>query len=361
MLQQESDQQQGVRAVALGGPIELLGIDWRQVGTYLKGQGYAVDLATEPVRLAGGLANINLLVWMDGHRVVFRRPPLGPLPHGAHDMEREHRVLSRLCSAWPLAPRSLHYCADPSIAGAPFQLLEYREGVVISGASLGALSNTPAAGEDLSVMMIDTLVDLHRVDTDAVGLSTLGKPATYLSRTTRGWIQRAGAAIAEPTAACAFLVDWLEQRAFDRPSTAVLLHNDFKLDNIVLSPGGVQPTAVLDWDMATRGDALFDLATLLSYWTQPDDPPCMHTLAQMPTALPGFLSREAAAALYSTRSGRALDDLLVWRVLAIFKLGVVFHQLSAQHGSHDLRYAHFATLGQDLLEFAADVARERRF
>jgi aminoglycoside phosphotransferase (APT) family kinase protein len=111
--------------------------------------------------------------------------------------------------------------------------------------------------------------------------------------------------------------------------------------------------------MATRGDPLLDLATLLSYWTEPGDPPAMIALNQMPTARPGFLSREAAAAAYAARSGRSLDGLLVPRVLAIFRLAVVFHQLQAQNPALKARLARLDP--DDLFLFARDVAHGKLF
>ena len=106
-----------------------------------------------------------------------------------------------------------------------------------------------------------------------------------------------------------------------------LLHNDFKLNNMILNPRDLSPVAVVDWDQGTRGDPLFDFATLLSYWIHDDDPPAMHDMEQMPADEGGFWPREQAVASYAALSGRDVSDFLFHRVLAMYKLGVIFLQL----------------------------------
>ena len=143
-----------------------------------------------------------------------------------------------------------------------------------------------------------------------------------------------------------------------------LLHNDFKLNNILLDRDTYAPVAVLDWDQGTRGDGLFDLATLLSYWTEDGDPPAMHAMAQMPTAAPGFPTREAAARRYSELSGRDLSDFRFHRVLGQLKTAVIFAQLYARWrggGTDDPKYAEFGPLALGLLDVAEEIARGLRF
>lgn len=340
--------------------------DWARIGNYLASQGLALDAGTAPRRFAGGLANLNYLVRLaDGDWAVFRRPPPGPLPSGAHDMAREHRILSRLWEQLPAAPRSLHLCTDPSVAGAPFQLLEFRPGVTLRGTALAPYPATAQTGQALSGLLVEGLARIHSVDPRSVGLDDLGRPEGFLARTVRGWSQRAQTVCGVGLSTTALqLADWLARSSEGLGGDGTLLHNDFKLDNLVLDPTRVETVAVLDWDMGTRGDALFDLATLLSYWTEPGDPDCMHRLAQMPTARPGFLTREQAAQAYARRTGRSLAGFKVYRILAMFKLGVVFHQLHTRYRTgqdRDPRYAGFGDLAEDLLRFCQDVANDKTF
>lgn len=298
---------------------------------------------------------------MDGRPVVLRRPPSGPLPPGAHDMVREHRILSRLWRAFSLAPRSLHLCTDAGVIGVPFQLLEYRHGAVIRGNVLPEFARSREACRAIASMMIETLGAIHAVDADAVGLGDLGKPAGFYERAVEGWAGRADhvARTDSLRSACQETAAWLRaHRPAARPAT--LLHCDFKLDNCILDPATLRPVAVVDWDMGTRGDPLFDLATLMSYWAEPGDPPCMHRLAQMPTLADGFGTRADAVAAYAQQTGRDVGDFPPFRVLALFKLGVVFLQLHDRWLNGAVRgpqYVAFEALGAELVEYALAVAR----
>ncbi|WFU55202.1 phosphotransferase family protein [Bradyrhizobium pachyrhizi] len=333
---------------------------WERLARYLNGFGMSLDLSQPIRRFAGGLANRNYLVVLDGQPTVLRRPPDGELPPGAHDMEREHRILSRLSNALPFVPRGLHYCDDRSVIGVPFQLIEYRPGLVIRGTDLSQLEGREGAPDALSEMLVATLAALHGVDAREAGLEDLGRPEGFIGRAIAGWSRR-GVLVADGAALQALLQDnsrWLLRQTFRvRPPT--LLHCDFKLDNLILEPRTLAPVALVDWDMGTRGDPLFDLATLLSYWAEPNDPPALHRLQQMPTVNSGFWRRARVAERYAALTGTDLDDLLAMRVLALFKLGIVFLQLHRQwlNGAvKDDRYADFAALGEDILLIARDVS-----
>ncbi|WP_299692532.1 phosphotransferase family protein [Hydrocarboniphaga sp.] len=342
--------------------------DWSRLARYLKTQDLDLETDPPPRQFAGGFANLNYRVRIDGGDAVLRRPPMGSLPPGAYDMGRESKILSRLHERFALAPRALHLCQDASVLGAPFQITEYRRGISFRDTLPPALAVDPKVCRHLGLTMIDVLSQLHRVNPAEVGLADLGKPQGFLERAVEGWIKRAALAVAGwATPHTLGLIDelsvWL--RAHRVPDgAAVLLHNDFKLDNLLLDPESLQPVAVLDWDQGTRGDGLFDLATLLSYWTEAGDPPVMQQLQQMPTALPGFPTRLQAAQTYSAATGRDLSDFRFHRVLAIFKTAVIFQQLHARWRSgatQDPRYADFGDLGEGLLAFAQDIAAQHLF
>ena len=337
--------------------------DWTRVAAHLATHGMAWDSDPSPRRFPGGLANINTLVHVDGRLLVLRRPPPGPLPPGAHDMAREHRILSRLPDALPFVPRSVHLCTDTSVLGVPFQLIEYRPGRVIHADLPPDLAGQPGIAAGLSETMLQTLASIHGADTQALGLGDLGRPDGFLRRAVEGW-RRRGAAVQDARSGLALdeLGAWLDANLVpDGP--AVMLHNDFKLDNMILDDS-LQPNAVVDWDQGTRGDGLFDLGTMLSYWTEATDPPAMQDLRQMPTAAPGFWTREQAALRYAALTGRDLSDIRFHRVLGIMKLGVIFLQLHALHvrgATADPRYATFGPLAGGLLEFALEVKAGRHF
>ena len=336
-------------------------IEQRRLGAHLAAVGLRLDDDVEIRQFATGLANINYRLSIDGIPVVLRRPPAGDLPPGAHDMKREHHILSRLHQAHPLAPRSLHLCEDTTVLGVPFQIIEYRPGLVIKGDDKSNLDGAPERCARLGEMLIETLVSVHRVDVDVIGLGDFGRPEGFIERAIDGW--RARAERLQPVASTAALAteigDWLaaQPRAERAPT---LLHSDFKLDNLILEPETLQPRAIVDWDMGTRGDPLFDLATLLSYWTEPDDPECMHRLAQMPTTAAGFPDRSKVVSTYAAITGIDVSDFPVLRVLAMYKLAVVFLQLHALYGrgpDADPRYTDFDKLGEDLFLFTRDTAK----
>ncbi len=339
--------------------------DWSRLAAHLAEHGMALADDPPPRQFAGGFGNLNFLLGIDGGEIVLRRPPAGPLPPGGNDMGREYRVLSRLWRAFPLAPRALHFCDDDSVLGAPFFLMQYRPGIVVHDTLPPELAGQERA---LSEMMVDMLADFHAVDPAEVDLDTLGRPEGFLGRAVAGWTKRCGVASADiyddgrPPPAAREVADWLAAQPLP-PGDVSLLHNDFKLNNIVLDPAApTTPIALLDWDMCTRGDPLFDLGTLVSYWIEPGDPPDMFGLNQMPTAAGGFFSRAEVVAAYAARTGRDVSDFRFHHVLGSYKLGVVFLQLYARHcrgTTSDPRYARLGELGTGIFDFALDVARGR--
>ncbi len=341
--------------------------DWPRLTAYLARQGHDLDLSEAPRQFAGGFGNLNYLVTFNGEPAVLRRPPLGPIPPGANDMRRESRILSRLWEAFPLAPRCLYAGDEEAGLGACFFIMQYRPGLVIGGkwpTGLFSSDDRSLPGARLGQTLVETLAALHAVDPAAVALDDLGKPEGFFERTRLGCAKRAALAWRdEPPPALGELLHWLAAQA-PRAGAPSLLHNDFKLDNLILDPSDLRPVAVVDWDMGTRGDPLFDLAVLLSYWTEAGDPPAMHRLQQMPTAGQGFPTREAVARAYGRLTGRDLGDFRPYRVLAILRLAVIFMQLNRRYregGTADPRFESFGRLAEDILLFGQEVAAERLF
>lgn len=331
-------------------------IDWRRLGDYLARQGLTGGFAT-PRQFAAGFGNWNFLLEIGGVRYVLRRPPDGPLPAGANDMAREHRILSRLHPHFSLAPAVRVFCDDPDVIGAPFLLIEHREGAVVRSEVPAVLAKgfDPRA---FTARAVDVLVALHGLDPAAVGLQDLGRPEGMVERQARNWRLRAEAAFdgALP-ASLREVSQWLTRPA-PAPQRVSILHSDFKFDNLIISPHTAAPVALIDWDMGTLGDPLFDMATFLSYWAEPDDPAAMRSLQQMPTASAGFPRRAEVLALYAERSGLDVASFGYYRVLALFKLCVVFRQLHQRHLrglTQDPRVASFGPLTDGLVDFTAHV------
>jgi aminoglycoside phosphotransferase (APT) family kinase protein len=339
--------------------------EWVRLAAYLRSFDLRFDPATKPRQFAGGFGNLNYLLLINDTEMVLRRPPLGLIPPGANDMAREYRVVSALHPAFPLAPKGHHLCADNAVIGSPFVLLDYRRGLIIREHLPKSLKSLKV-GPKLSRMLVDVLAALHAVKPADIGLANLGKPEGFLGRTITGWAVRAAMAVddAELVSPTEELVTWLRRELPPdcHADQATLLHNDFKLDNIVLDPKTLKPVGVIDWDMGSRGDPLFDLATMLSYWTEANDPPALQGLRQMPTAAKGFASRAAVLAAYAKATGRDVSNFRFYRVLTMFKLAVVFLQLGAQWRrgtSTNPRFQGFDALAADLMLVAHDIAQGR--
>jgi aminoglycoside phosphotransferase (APT) family kinase protein len=346
---------------ALRTPEESVSLDWPAVRAYLARHGMRLDEDPPPRQFAGGLANLNYLIYLDGKPAVLRRPPMGELPAGAYDMAREHRILSRLPDALPFVPRSLHLCDDPTVCGQRFQIIEYRSGLVIRESIPPELADR---GARLSEMLLETIAAIHAVDTAAIGLDDLGRPEGFLARAVSGWSKRGWTAKEDGTETLhQDIAGWLERNIVPDGKPG-LLHNDFKLNNIILNPDDLSPVAVVDWDQGTRGDPLFDFSTLLSYWIHFDDPWAMHDMKQMPAVEAGLCPRAEAVAAYAKLTGRDVSNILFHRVLTMYKLSVIFLQLGLRYRSGattEPRYAPLAGIGTGILQFTHEIAQGRAF
>jgi len=328
-------------------PGEAVAFDQRALARYLAENGHVLD--TGPLRqFAGGYANLNWLIRIDGIWAVLRRPPPGELPKGGNDMAREHRALSVLAPVWPLAPRPLVFCDDTSVLGAPFLISEFRAGLPLHGTQPLGPGMTEDEARRLSLLQIDILAQLHRLDPVATGAGILGKTGGFAARTLRGWSARLEAAGERAPSEARALFSRLAAMTPEDARVAII-HNDFKLDNVVVDPLTLEPTAVLDWDMATLGAPFFDLATLLGYWAAPDDPEGLRAINLTHSAAPGALSRRALVDAYMRATGcdSAADeaDLRLFLALAFAKLGVVCLQLHDRFRADPVANARHAKFG----------------
>src|SRR5439155_26326836 len=201
-----------------------------------------------------GHSNLTYLLRRGPSEWVLRRPPFGNQVKTAHDMGREYRVLSKLCTVFPAAPRPYLYCEDESVLGAPFYLMERRSGVVLRKTLPPGLAIDPPTARQLGLALIDNLARLHSLDYRQIGLGDLGKPDGYVSRQVSGWSNRYVQARTDDVPAMERVARWLGEH-LPPESAASLIHNDYKYDNLVLDPADLtRVVAVLDWEMATVGD-----------------------------------------------------------------------------------------------------------
>jgi aminoglycoside phosphotransferase (APT) family kinase protein len=331
---------------------------WEKVHAYLEARGHQFELEPAPRQFAGGLANLNYYVRFDGTAAVLRRPPPGLLALGANDMAREWSVTRQLCQHYPLCPRGLFFCPDTQVIGAPFLISEYRDGLIVRDELPPGCRMTTNVAERILRSLAEPMARLHALDPGQIGLGQLGRPDGFLQRQVAGWAKRGAAAYDDgmPSSlksALRLLEGWQPE-----PAAPAILHMDFKLDNLILDADTFEPLAVIDWDMATRGDPLYDLAILLSYWIGPEDPAALQELQQMPSLTPGFPDRRAMVMAYERASCKPVLDLRQYLLLARVRLGIAWRQLYVQHrrGSlPDPRYATFDQLAHAILEFALEA------
>ena len=315
------------------------------------------DLPAGPLavrQFPSGASNLTYLLQIGSWAAVLRRPPLGPLPPKAHDMLREARLLERLAPVYPLAPRPLAIADDPAIVGAPCYVMERRAGIVLD-TDLPAAAPADAAAA-ISESFVVALTALHAVDWQGAGLGDLGYPEGFLARQVRGWIGRYEAARTDDDPHVAPLVAWLTAQ-LPPERTPTLIHNDFKLNNLLLDPDDLSRiVGVVDWEMATIGDPLFDLAVSLSYWVEPSDPPALRAILPTVTDQAGFRDRATLAARYATLSGRDLGTLDYYLTLAYFKLAVILQQIYARWHRGQTRDARFRPFGGHVRVLIAHAA-----
>jgi aminoglycoside phosphotransferase (APT) family kinase protein len=312
----------------------------------------------------GGFSNLTYGLTWDGRDFVLRRAPNGARGGSAHDMVREYRVLGALHRAGVRVPRPIALCEDPSLLGAPFYVMERVRGVILRGTRLTD-GMDEARVRALCASMVGTLARIHAVDLRAPAIAALGNPEGYAARQVSGWTRRWEAARSGNVAAIGRVAAWLAERVQARPALPqrpALVHNDFKLDNLVLDPDDTSRVrAVLDWEMATVGDAALDLGTTLAYWADPDDPPAWRAMqAQTGTMLPHGVTRAELVAMYEEATGAPVEDATFAYVLGLFKVAVIAQQIHARYLAGHTRDPRFAQLDQAVALIGSVAERAAR-
>jgi aminoglycoside phosphotransferase (APT) family kinase protein len=318
-------------------------LDWGRLEAWLRAN--IPDLpeqAMAVLQFPRGTANLTYRLAFGPQQLVLRRPPFGKIAPGAHDMAREHAILSKLWQAWERAPRAYAFCEDAEVIGAPFVVSEYRGGgLVIFGEAPPSMAGLPGLGLRLATAMADALADLHRVDYAAVGLADLGKPDGFVERQVAGWRDRwrrvaSGDCDARFEAMGARLADEMPQSG-----PPAIVHNDYKLDNCQFLPGDPdRVVSVFDWDMATLGDPLVDVGICLSYW------PHMHRAQSL-----GLPDGRVFAQLYAERMGIDPDTLRWYEAFANWRTGVAVQQLYDRFAKGNSADARLGNVGKSVFTF----------
>lgn len=280
--------------------------------------------------IAGGRSNLTFLVAdAAGQRFVLRRPPLGHVLATAHDMSREHRIISALGPTAVPVPPALGFCDDLAVNGAPFYVMAYVDGLVLRGAA-EAEALTPDARRRAGEGLVDTLAAIHAVAPDDVSLGDLGRREGYIARQLKRWYSQFEQSKQRDVPD----VDEVHARlnaALPEQGPAALVHGDFRLDNCIVGSDG-EVRAVLDWELCTLGDPLADVGLLLVYWAEPGGESALPGAA---TILDGFPRRADLLARYAQRTGRDLSGIDYYVAFGYWKLACILEGVYA-------RYAHGA-------------------
>jgi aminoglycoside phosphotransferase (APT) family kinase protein len=328
----------------------------KAVGDYL-----AAELGDESWRdvsvslISGGKSNLTFVVSSEAGDVVLRRPPLSTVLPTAHDMRREHRVMTALWDTPVPVPKTLALCTDESVVGAPFYVMERVDGHIVRESLPAGYAETPEERRAIGDGLVDVLAALHEVDPAAVGLGDYGKPAGYLDRQVRRWTMQWEATPEPEDSNDGPELDRLARRLAETlPSapTGPIVHGDYRMDNCLLhptKPGTV--AAVLDWELSTLGDPFADLGLLYIYWQEAGDTPLQQDSLVIPsvTRLPGFPSRRELLDRYAARTGRDLARLPWYVGFASFKLAVVCAGVAARGRAG-------AMIGDGFVEMAQRIA-----
>jgi len=306
-------------------------------------------------RITGGRSNLTYRVTDEaGAAWALRRPPLSGGLGSAHDMSREHRIISALTHTEVPVPRAIGFSDE---GDSDFYVMDFVEGIVVRDADAARDAFTQAERRSIGESVVDTLVAIHNVDPDEAGLGELGRRHGYVERQLRRWKGQWDASKTRELPAMDETHHRLSGRVPEQQAVSIV-HGDFRLDNAILTPAG-EIAAVVDWELSTLGDPLADLGLLLVYWAEPGDE--VVPLANAPTLAPGFPSRSELARRYAQKTGRDLSELDFYMALGYWKLaaileGVYARYSSGAYGETSDDFRQFETVVEQLADAAAESA-----
>jgi aminoglycoside phosphotransferase (APT) family kinase protein len=307
-------------------------LDWPRLEAWLRPALAEVlpgaDGPLEVLQFPHGSANLTYLLRVGERELVLRRPPMGQVAPGAHDMKREFKVLSRLWRHFDRAPRAYLFCDDHAVLGAAFFVMERRRGEVVRTEMPESMRAHLDVGRRVAWALVDAMADLHALDPAVCGLADLGKPEGFVERQVSGWARRWQLSKFDHSPP---EMDELHRRLLrdvPAPSRVSIVHNDLKLDNCQFDPASPdRVSSIFDWDMATLGDPLIDLGTLLNYWPDPSDPPEASRASDPGLTRIGLPTRAELTTRYASRRGIDPAAVRWWEAFALWKTVVVVQQL----------------------------------
>jgi len=322
-------------------------LDTESLGNYLAERipGFRAPVTAE--KFPGGQSNPTFrITGADGRDYVLRRKPPGELLKSAHAVDREFRVISALRDTGVPVPETYVLCADDTVIGSMFYVMEYKEGRILWDPTLPEAANN-AERTAIYDDMNRTLAALHSVDVDAVGLSDFGRPGNYFERQLSRWSKQYRASETGHIAAMEKLMVWLDERMPEDDGTVSLVHGDYRLDNMMFHPTEPRVIALLDWELSTLGNPLADLANQCMAWMLPSDGR-IRGLAGVDRASLGIPTDEEYIARYCERTGRdGIENWNFYLVFSLFRLAAIIQGIvkRAQIGTASSSDAHSSAEG----------------
>jgi aminoglycoside phosphotransferase (APT) family kinase protein len=287
------------------------------LGDGLPGMGEPLKVS----RVSTGASNEMFELRRGGGRWMLRRPPLHPVSPTAHDMAREHRVLSALDGTDVPHPRSLLLCQDPDVIGAPFHVMEFVEGFAPKEPLPSPFDQDPGVRREMGLRLVEGIAQLSRVDWHAAGLEGFGRPEGFLERQVARWLGQLERYRTREIPGLEFVSAWLEDH---RPPAGVpgIVHGDYQFINVLFATEPpARLAAIVDWEQSTIGDPLLDLGWLLAGWQQVGEEPRFSSAYLTDRA--GLPSRIELAERYAEVTGRSVERLDYYVTLSLFKLACV--------------------------------------
>jgi aminoglycoside phosphotransferase (APT) family kinase protein len=302
-------------------------LDPEVIGAYIREHIQGLVGTPEIRQFRGGASNLTYQVDFGEQSYVLRTAPTGTKAKSAHNMEREYRIMQQLKPFFPKVPNMIAYCADENIIGRPFFVMEKLNGIILRANLPQGLDLPETDVRALCKNAIDQLIALHQTDPMQAGLNQFGKGEGYMRRQVEGWSERYQKAKTWNVPSFTKVMHWL-QHNMPKQEHICFIHNDFRFDNLVLSPTHPQEIlGVLDWEMATMGDPFMDLGNALAYWVQAGDDFVFKKFRRQPTHLPGMMTRKEVVAYYCTQTGQKVDNFAFYEVYGLFRLAAIVQQI----------------------------------
>ncbi len=311
------------------------GIDARALEAHLASAVGGFEGPVELRRISGGQSNPTFFVDSPSHRLVLRKQPEGAVLPSAHAVDREHRVQAALADSGVPVPRMVHFCADASVIGTPFYIMQFLDGRIFADCDLAPAA--PGERRQMYRSAAETLARLHAVDWRAAGLSDYGRPDGYFERQVARWTRQWRQSQTRNLPEVEHLIEWLP-RHFPGPGLATrgpatIVHGDFRIGNLMMHPREPNVIAVLDWELSTIGDPMADVAHFSVAWdSRPDE---YGGVAGLDLVAQGLPDRREFLAWYAAAGGRAEAFVDFHRIFALFRFAVIFEGIAARakHGN----------------------------